>query len=165
MTPLRTEIENVDYERIVVPLDGSERAEAALPHAETLARATDAPLHLLRVVDTMPLTHLSLVGLGVEQAAVLAALEGIAAEEEAAADYLESMRQRLARRGLATTVEVRTGLVVSELLAAIRPRDLLVITTHGRTDIVRWFLGSVAEAVLRQSPAPALVLRSDEETF
>jgi len=163
MAPPRREIENVVYERIVVPLDGSERAEAALPHAETLARATDAPVHLLHVVDTTPLTHLSVVGLPVEQAAVLAALEGIEAEEEWATEYLESMRQRIALRGLAATIEVRTGSVVSELLAAIKRRDVMVMTTHGRTGVIRWFLGSVAEAVARQSPAPVLVVRSDEE--
>jgi nucleotide-binding universal stress UspA family protein len=57
-------------------------------------------------------------------------------------------------------VEVITGEVVPELLGFVRPRDLLVMTTHGRTGLARWFLGSVAEAVIRRSPVPVLVVRS-----
>ena len=95
------------YERIVVPLDGSQLAEEAIAHAESLARAIGASLHLVRVVDTPPLTRVGPIGLGVEQA-----------------------------------------------------RDLLVMTTHGRTGLARWFFGSVAEAVLRRSQVPVLLVRS-----
>jgi nucleotide-binding universal stress UspA family protein len=150
----------VTYDRIVVPLDGSELAEEAIAHAETLARATGAPLHLVRVVDTSPLTQVAMAGLGVEQAALSAALKRIEAEEAAAAEYLEVVRERLDERGLVTTTAVVTGEVVPELLGAVQPRDVLVMTTHGRTGLTRWFLGSVAEAVVRRSPAPVLLVRS-----
>jgi signal transduction histidine kinase/nucleotide-binding universal stress UspA family protein len=150
----------VTYDRIVVPLDGSELAEEAIAHAETLARATGAPIHVVRVVDTPPLTQVAMVGLGVEQAAQAAALRRIEAEEAAAAEYLEVIRERLVARGLVTTTAVVTGDVVPELLGAVRPRDVLVMTTHGRTGLTRWFLGSVAEAVVRRSPAPVLLVRS-----
>ncbi len=149
----------VNYERIVVPLDGSDLAEEALAHAETLARATGTPMHLVRVVDTPPLTQIGMVGLGIEQAALSAALSQIAAEEAAATEYLEVMRQGLVERGLVTTTEVVTSEVVPALLGAVRPRDLLVMTTHGRTGVARWFFGSVAEAVIRRSPVPVLVVR------
>ena len=150
----------VTYDRIVVPLDGSELAEEAIAHAESLARATGAPLHLVRVVDTSPLTQVAMAGLGVEQAALSAALKRIEAEEAAAAEYLEVTRERLVARGLAATTTVLTGDVVPELLGAVQPRDLLVMTTHGRTGLTRWFFGSVAEAVIRRSPAPVLLIRS-----
>ena len=161
MSASRNEIESVDYERIVVPLDGSDLAERALPHAETLARATRAPIHLLRVVDIAPLTQLSAVGPGAEPAAVFAELEIVTTEEEAAADYLEMLRRRMVEQGLAATVEVRTGLVKAELLAAAQPRDLVVMTTHGRTGLERLFFGSVAEAMIRRSIAPVLLVRSN----
>jgi nucleotide-binding universal stress UspA family protein len=149
----------VPYERIVVPLDGSELAEEALAHAEPLAQAIGAPLHLVRVVDTPSLAHIGTVGLGVEQAALSAALQRIAAEQAAATEYLTEIRERLVPRGLDTTTTVVTGDVVAQLLGAIRLRDLLVMTTHGRTGLARWFFGSVAEAVIRRSPVPVLVVR------
>ena len=148
------------YERIVVPLDGSERAEDAIAHAESFARATGAPLHLVRVVDAAPMTQVGIPGLGVEQAALVAALKTIKAEAAAATEYLVANREQLAERGVATTTEVVTGEVVPEILEAVRPRDLLVMTTHGRTGMDRWFFGSVAEAVIRRSPVPVLVVRS-----
>ncbi len=152
--------QTVGYERIVVPLDGSPLAEEAIPHAETVARATGAAIHLVRVVDTPPLTRVGMVGLGIEQAARSAALKRIEAEEVEATEYLAAMRERLVARGLATTTAVVTGEVVPELLGAVGPRDLLVMTTHGRTGLARWFFGSVAEAVIRRSPVPVLVVRS-----
>lgn len=150
----------VSYERIVVPLDGSQRAEQAIAHAERLARATGASLHLVRVVDTPPLTRVGTVGLGVEQAALVAALEQVAAEEAAATEHLAEVQDYLVERGLETTTEVVTGEVAPALLGAVRPGDLLVLTTHGRTGVARWFFGSVAEAVIRRSPVPVLVVRS-----
>ncbi len=125
-----------------------------------MARATGAPLHLVRVVDTPPLTRVGTVGLGVEQAALSAALKQIEGEEATATEYLATIRERLVARGLATTVAVIIGQVVPELLGTVQPGDLLVMTTHGRTGLARWFLGSVVEAVIRRSPVPVLVLRS-----
>ena len=150
----------VTYERIVVPLDGSELAEEAIAHAETLARATGAPIHVVRVVDTPPLNQVARAGLGVKQAAQAAALKRIEAEEVAAAEYLAVIRERLVARGLVTTTAVVTGEAVPELLCVVQPRDVLVMTTHGRTGLTRWFFGSVAEAVIRRSPAPVLLVRS-----
>jgi nucleotide-binding universal stress UspA family protein len=159
-TDLATSRDDRLYERIVVPLDGSQRAEEAIAHAESLAHATGAPLHLVRVVDTAPMTQVGITGLGVEQAALVAALKTIEDEEAAATKYLAVTREQLAERGVATTTEIVTGEVVPEILEAMRPRDLLVMTTHGRTGMARWFYGSVAEAVIRRSPVPVLVVRS-----
>ena len=160
MTKKHDAAEPVLYARIVVPLDMSELAELALPHASTVAQATGTTIHLIHVVDITPLTQLSMVGLEIEQAAVLAALEGVEAEAAAADEYLESIRQHLAARGVAATTAVVTGMVVSELLNAIAPDDLVAMTTHGRTGLERWLMGSVAEAVIRRSSAPVLLVRA-----
>ena len=160
MEESRNEIQPVVYERIVVPLDGSALAECALPHAATLARATSLSIHLLRVVDLTALTQLSVVGPGPDPTAVFVELEIVQAEEEAAMGYLEMVRRRLADQGVAATAEVRTGLVISELTTVVRARDLLVMTTHGRTGLERLFFGSVAEAMIQHSPAPVLLTRS-----
>jgi nucleotide-binding universal stress UspA family protein len=160
MDESRNDIQPVVYERIVVPLDGSALAECALPHATTLARAARLPIHLLRVVDLTPPTQFSAVGPGPDPSAFLVELEIVQAEEAAAEDYLELVRRRLADQGLSATAEVRTGMVISELTSVVRPGDVLVMTTHGRTGLERLLFGSVAEAMIRHSPAPVLLMRS-----
>jgi nucleotide-binding universal stress UspA family protein len=146
------------YRRIVVPLDGSELAEQALPQAEALAQLTRAPLHLVRVIDDP-------AGLGpfsdVAFHTDVAALQRLAEEEHVAArDYLERVEQELRDRQHTVTVEYRRGPVPDELLAAAQPTDLLVMATHGRGGVARWFLGSVAEAVVRRATVPVLLIRA-----
>jgi nucleotide-binding universal stress UspA family protein len=149
----------VRYQRIVVPLDGSELAERALDHAEPLAVALTVPMHLVRVVDTSALSLIG-PGLAAEQYSFAVMLEAIAAEEKAAGEYLEAVTQRLEARGLRAIGEIRSGRIVDEILAAARPGDLLALTTHGRTGLARWFFGSVAEGVVRRAAVPVLLVRS-----
>jgi nucleotide-binding universal stress UspA family protein len=150
------------YARIVTPLDGSELAERALPHAVSIAAGLDRPLHLIKIVDITPLTMVSPVGLGAEQAAWFAALETLDTEEQAAREYLEGIKRRLAAAGVTVTWEVERGLVIPTLLERIKADDLLCMTTHGRTGLKRWFYGSVAEALMRRSAAPVLLIRAHE---
>lgn len=144
------------FERIVVALDGSELAERALGPAEELARRLDVPLHLVRVADTTWLRF------GANEAALeYAALGGELAEEEAQAQqYLDTVRTRLAGRGLTATAEVRRGFAGRELVAVAGPNDLLVMASHGRTGPARLLLGSVAEEVTRRAAAPVLLIRA-----
>ena len=142
------------YQRIIVPLDGSELAETALPHAEELARLTGAPLHLVRVVD---LSHSAAYGAYGMYAAGPDAMT--AAEAETAQEYLDRLQQALSGRGATATAEVLRGLTARTLVAAARPGDVIVMATHGRTGLPRWFLGSVAEEVVRHTPVPLLLVR------
>jgi nucleotide-binding universal stress UspA family protein len=151
------------YARIVVPLDGSELAERAIPHAITEAGAVSAPIHLVRIVDILPLTQLSAVGPGLEPAAYFAELELVQKEEEAATEYLQQLQRRLREQGYAATIEVRTDLVISGLLGVLHREDLLVMTTHGRTGLERILMGSVAEAMMRRSPTPVFLVRATTE--
>lgn len=153
----------VEYERIVVTLDGSDLAEMALPHAVSLARGVRRPIHLIRIVDITPLTLVSPVGLGAEQAAWFAALNALEAEEEAARDYLKEIKTRIADDILKVTWEVDRGLVTPTLLERIKADDLLTMTTHGRTGLKRWFFGSVAEELIRRSAAPVLLIRLHQQ--
>ena len=145
------------YERIVVPLDGSELAERALPQAEQLARVTDAPLHLVRVVDFTKLEPYGAYGLAIEYAGMAQVLGQEQAEARA---YLERVAQDLTDRGLRVSTEVRRGTAARELTGATRPGDLLVMATHGRGGMARWFLGSVAEEVARHATVPVLLVRA-----
>lgn len=145
------------YERIVVPLDGSELAERALPTAEELARLTGAPLHIVRVVDLTRLEPYAAYGLAPEFGAMATVLGD---EDTAAREYLAATERALTERGVKVTSELRTGTAAREIIALARPQDLVVMASHGRGGVARWFLGSVAEEVARQAPAPVLLVRA-----
>jgi nucleotide-binding universal stress UspA family protein len=69
MTDTENGAESVQYERIVVPLDLSKRAELALVHARTLAKSLGVPIHLLRVVDITPLAQAAVIASGIDDLA------------------------------------------------------------------------------------------------
>lgn len=121
--------------RIVVPLDGSPTAERALPMAATLAAMVQAPVHLISVDDPT---------------------DSAAAETE-----LDAVADRLRAGGITVTIEARSGEPGPELVASLVPGDVLVATTHGRGTARRWQIGRVAEKLLRQAPAPVLLIRAD----
>jgi nucleotide-binding universal stress UspA family protein len=146
-----------DYRRMVVPLDGSALAERALPHAEALVGLTGAPLHLVRVVDP---THLGTPVGALLQTDALAWQLLLEDERIAARDYLERIERNLHDRLSVVTVEYRHGPAAQELVAAAQSGDLLIMTTHGRGGVARWFLGSVAEAVVRHATVPVLLVRA-----
>jgi nucleotide-binding universal stress UspA family protein len=125
------------YQRIMVPLDGSELAQTALPHALDLCRACGATLVLLHVRD--PRTG----------------------SVEAAHRYLEYIRTQNAREGVAIELIVREGSVAAAIIEATGQEqiDLIVMATHGRSGLQRVVYGSVAEQVLRGSSTPVLLVR------
>ena len=145
------------YERIVVPLDGSDLAEQALDSAEELARAFSVPMHLIRVVD-YPATNFAYVYGGMIESAALT--EQLEHEQAIAETYLSEVAASLSERGVAVSTEVRHGVPVQELCDTMQPSDLVVIASHGRSGVARWFLGSVAEEVIRRSRVPVLLVRA-----
>ena len=142
--------------RLVVPLDGSPLAERALPVAAALAGDLGLPVHLVRVVDVDALR--AAVQVGIHAAAANARSQAVVCRR--AEEYLAAQAQRLRDRDLPATSDVRTGPPAAELLAAIRPGDLVVLTTHGRGGLQRWLLGSVADKLVRLAAAPVLLVRS-----
>ncbi len=145
------------YQRLVVPLDGSEIAESALVEAENMAALTHAPIHLVRVIDLTSHDTFAVYGMMGDPSTVAMLLDD---EVEAATQYLESLSRRLTDQGHRVTSEIRRGQVANELIAASRPGDLYVIASHGRSGIARWFMGSVAEEVVRRSTVPVLLTRA-----
>jgi nucleotide-binding universal stress UspA family protein len=138
-------------QRIVVPLDGSELAERALPYAARLARAVEGRLVLVRVTVF-------------EQ-------EG---EAELSAErrdelYLAKMAQTLREAGqqvdTAAEYVLHSVEVAGSLCSVARSReaDLIVMSTHGRGGLGRWLYGSVADAVLRESEIPVLLVSPSSE--
>lgn len=141
--------------RVLVPLDGSTSAAAALPVAAELADLIGLPLSLIRVVESDAVRATVQAG----PAAATAAARRTAEDKRQAEEAIAAEVQRLRNRDLAATSDVRTGIPAVEVLAAIRPGDLVVMTTHGRGGVRRWLLGSVAEKVVRLAPAPVLLVR------
>lgn len=144
------------YKRIVVPLDGSDLAQQALPDAIIMARLSQAPIHLVRVIDLTQLDRYGLYGFG----GGALAFQDLVDDELATANAdMEKVAGELRAQGFDVTAEVRRGGVVFELQQVAQPGDLYVIASHGRGGVSRWFLGSVAEELVRRSVVPVLIVR------
>jgi len=143
------------FGQIMIPLDGSERAEQALPYAEYVASASGATLHLVCVVERPSAVRAQGVGAPVNVYEPV-----IAAQREEATAYLERVRARLEGDGRSVQVELLDGDEASALLdyAHAAGIDLVVMTSHGRAGLTRWALGSVADRVAHGSAVPVLLV-------
>ena len=126
------------YERIMVPLDGSELAEGALPYAEGLA----IRLH--------------------SEVILVTACAGDAYSERPLRAYLEKRAKELQSLGVKAGTVIVRGNAADEILDFAEENNisLVIISTHGRTGISRWPLGSISNKVLQKSDIPVLLIRS-----
>lgn len=143
------------YEEILVPLDQSELAEQAVPHAVALADALESVVHLVSVVPVP--------GPEVRDTTTTASEQG--AELDMARNYLRGVRKRIMEQGVDTEWDVAQGDVAEQILLYCEQQDcdLIVMSTHGRSGISRWVYGSIADRVLRHAPVPVLLVRAVEE--
>jgi len=126
------------FKRILVPLDGSARAESALPVAARLAHAYGASIELLKVVEAYA-----------EYGAYLQSM--LDEEKLEATRYLEKVAKSVELEGIEVEVNVMLGQVGKSIIAAAQAShaSLIVLCSHGYSSIKRWMLGSVAEKVAR----------------
>ena len=145
------------FQHILVPLDGSTRAEQVLPIAARLARATRGTITLLRVVD---LAHDALTyGIG----APYIAQNIIDDDFTSSRNYLEQLCQRKELTGVSLQTQVVGGNAAEAIISqATDPIDLIVISSHGYTGMKRWIMGSVAEKVARHALVPVFIVRNGE---
>jgi nucleotide-binding universal stress UspA family protein len=143
--------------RVLVPLDGSARAEQALPVAARLTGAVGGTVVLLRVV-TIPNEFVAYVTLE-----PIATQSVINATLEEARTYLKSLAGSPSLQGVQTETEVILGQAAASILSVVDSHhiDLIVLCSHGYTGMKRWILGSVAEKVSQLAAVPVLVLRED----
>jgi nucleotide-binding universal stress UspA family protein len=146
------------FKRILVPLDGSARAEQALPVAAKLAKASEGSLVLLRVVS-QPVDYW-----GVLSQDPLTMEQVIEADLAGADSYMAGVVASADLAGITVKTEVTFGVPASHILATAESQriDLIVMCSHGRTGFKRWALGSVAHEVVHHSPVPVLVLREGQ---
>ncbi len=139
--------------RLLVPLDGSPLSEAALEFACDLADR-DSMLLLVRVVEPLQ------VALGADGGPVILDERGTQELVTEAEEYLARQAQALNRAGLSTITTVRVGYIGREILSVARQEaaQLIVMSTHARTGLARWVLGSTADYVARHSEAPAFLV-------
>ncbi|HEX3246563.1 MAG TPA: universal stress protein [Chloroflexota bacterium] len=144
-------------ERIILPLDGSLLAEAAIPHATFVAKTFDRPIVLVRTLDLTRLTLSSDPSVG-DYPLPVELQETLRAD---ATNYLEQTAARIRESGL--TVErvfsfKQPGQEIAHQ-AHDGPGALIVMSTHGRSGLGRTVLGSVADRVIRTAEAPVLLVR------
>jgi nucleotide-binding universal stress UspA family protein len=146
-----------ELKQIVIPLDGSPLAEAALPVAETLATSVKVPLVLLRVVEVLPLDFANPTGMSYASAPQL--LESL---QEAAEGYLHQLATRVRDTGVCVHTEAPVGLPTDKIVSYSHnhPGSLVVMTSHGRTGLAGLVLGSVARRVVQLGHTPTLIVRA-----
>ena len=138
------------YQQILVPLDGSTFAEAALPLALTISRKTGADVHLVTVLEP----GASFTYEGWESAAL-----------EWSQEYLEDVTKRTeGQAGGDITTAVVSGHTVERVQeeSVNRRADVIVMATHGRGVLSRMWLGSVADGFVRQADRPVILVRPEE---
>lgn len=152
------------YKRILVPLDGSELAEKALPQAEGLAEAFGATIHLVHVVSRLPMLEATRAG-GFETAQTVelsmdVARRQVEAQQARGRTYLEQVADGLRGKGIKVETALREGAADEQIIAYTKERgvDLIVMSTHGYGGLRRFFVGSVTDRVVRSGEVPVLVV-------
>ncbi len=134
--------------RILVPLDGSDLAESAIPYAEQIATKTGAEVLLLTSVYQDDSWQASAAHVDHKWAPLIQT-------------YLETKAGELRAKGITATNDIASGPAAETILARVVDEnvDLIAMCTHGRSGVTRWVLGSVADKVLHATACPILLVR------
>lgn len=144
------------FHRILLPLDGSALGESALPHVEELARRVHARVILLSVVSP-PFTMFT-----VQEYPVVDWVPVMKAQMEKTQAYLNRIAERFKTAGVSVSTQLLEGPASENILdyAKAEKVDLIAMSTHGRSGLGRWIMGSVAAKVLRAADCPVLLERA-----
>ena len=156
------------YSQVLVPLDGSEVSERALPHAQSLANAFGARVHLLQVISLSHEYEASRGGGGDSPTVVEYSLDTArqitAARQTRAEKYLQAIAARLEENGIQVETSVRQGSASENIANFVAENgiDLIVMSTHGRGGLQRFLVGSVTDRVIRSSHVPVLAIPPED---
>lgn len=147
---------------ILWPFDGSEMSQKALDTAVVMAIQFNAKIHGLHVIDSMP--TLSITGYGDIQTAGFDIALYEAELRKSARESLEQTVSDRVPKGVEVETIIERGVPKETISDYARDNgiDLIIMSTHGRSGLSRVMLGSVAEATIRTSKVPILVIPSDE---
>ena len=143
------------YKTILVPLDGSKRAERILKHVEELARCFNTQVIFLQVVTAPNLV-------GYDESAILLYHLNLKQLAKQAESYLNSLKEEFREKGIEAKTCVVGGPVVGQIIdcALKENADLIAMSSHGRSGVARAFYGSVTAGVLNLIDRPLLIIRS-----
>ena len=141
---------------VVVPLDGSELAETALPYAVALCRGMDMEMVLLHVIPANESVYSDGNDGGQDASDSREEMDAMARM------YLNGIVRRLEDEGLDARMSVHEGRPSTVITAVARGTEpsMIAMASHGRSGMSRLLMGSVAEAVVRESGEPVLMVRS-----
>jgi nucleotide-binding universal stress UspA family protein len=147
----------VMYQKIMVPLDGSQVAECVIPHIETIAGKSDASVELVTVIEPLEIPTRGKIALSDDE------IKQIDAEgRKEAHKYLDQVSARLKQSGVNARAVLLTGKAADSLVryANNNAVDIIIMATHGRSGISKLFWGSVAEKILRATAIPVLLIKT-----
>jgi nucleotide-binding universal stress UspA family protein len=149
------------YKHIMVPLDGSKLAECVIPEVTRLVGQLKrtGEINLVRVVPPLHLYE------GLEYSIPKEDRKRIEAGSiRLAEEYLSGIITKIKMPKNKIVAKVLTGSAAQELIGFVKSNkvDLVIISTHGRSGIPHWIIGSVAEKIIQSSVAPVLVIRPKE---
>ena len=143
--------------KILVPLDGSQEAEAVIPHVEEIASIVRAEVFLLRVI---PVHYETITVQGYDY--TIYPEQQMESDKVRAKDYLHLVCSRMKQKGINAKYEVCFGDAADQIIKTANDTQthLVAMSTHGRSGISRLFLGSVADRVLQAGTTPLLLARA-----
>ena len=146
--------------RIIVPLDGSEHSESALPYAVSFAKALGASVVLLHAVSE------PVIDMFADEQIIWDNIDELReSARRASAEYLQRVSARLTADGITNIVHNVYGVAADVILgyATSGSGDLIAMSTHGRSGIRRFVMGSVATRVVNGTDTPLLLVQPQEE--
>ncbi len=147
------------YKKILVPLDGSKRAEAILPHVKNLALCFKAKVIIFIVIELgNVLEHDEIISLSIYE-------EKRDYQIKETESYLASLIEKFREEGIRVQTLIGDGPVVKAILDAAKSEnaDLLAMASHGRSGLSRTFYGSISAGVLQRIDRPLLLIRSRDD--
>jgi nucleotide-binding universal stress UspA family protein len=142
---------------LIVPMDGSELAERVLPTAIELAKQRNLEIVLIRAYNIPTTAYAGVEGYALPIDDLLKDMR------EEAREYLENKAADVKKLGIGrVSFTVKEGLAADEIISFAKtlPGGLIAMSTHGRSGVRRWVLGSVTETVVRHAENPVLVIRA-----
>jgi len=151
------------YQMLLVPLDGSPRAESILPHVENLAIQFKSKVFFLQVVEPpLQFVNPSFYETTIQSDVIHEYLMDFKQKKEEITAYLAGIQEGFQKKGINTSILVEQGPSVETIInvAQRENADLIAIASHGRSGLSRVFYGSVAAGIMQKVDRPILIIRT-----
>jgi nucleotide-binding universal stress UspA family protein len=150
------------YKKILVPFDGSKRAECVLPHVEAIATGCgEGEVFLVGVTERV--SGFRMVDDYSQPSGERLIPEAVGKKEKEARAYLDKIAKPFEAKGIKMRTEVLLGKPAEEILIYANQIgcDLIIMASHGSSGLSRWTHGTVAERVFRATPVPILMVKAE----